>query len=100
MPRGWFWRAAYGAPGAYGPGWGLGWGFRGNPYPYCRWFPWLPRWWWALPGAYRAWAPWGYPGPYNPDPKAEAEILRQEAEALRAELSEIEKRLGEMEKGK
>ena len=33
MPRGWF-------------GWGRGFG---NPFPFCRWFPWLPRWWWAYP---------------------------------------------------
>ena len=25
-------------------GWGRGFG---NPYPFCRWFPWLPRWWWT-----------------------------------------------------
>lgn len=41
MP-GWM-RSAYGWP-AYG-GWG-GQG-RGNPYPYCRFFPWLPRRWWS-----------------------------------------------------
>jgi len=42
MPRGrgWFGRG-------WGRGW-FGWGF-GNPYPFCRWFPWLPRWWWAYP---------------------------------------------------
>jgi hypothetical protein len=28
--------------GGYGPGLG-----RGNPYPYCRFYPWLPRRWWA-----------------------------------------------------
>ena len=22
-------------------------GFRGNPYPFCRFFPWLPRGWWT-----------------------------------------------------
>lgn len=38
MP-GWM-RAAQGLP-AYG---GRG---RGNPYPYCRFFPWLPRGWWS-----------------------------------------------------
>ena len=32
------------APGA---GYGLGMG-RGNPYPYCRFYPWLPRRWWAM----------------------------------------------------
>jgi hypothetical protein len=32
-----------------GSGWfGWGRGF-GNPYPFCRWFPWLPRRWWAYP---------------------------------------------------
>ena len=30
--------------------WGWG-GGRGNPFPFCRWFPWLPRWWWATPYA-------------------------------------------------
>lgn len=29
--------------GAYGQGLG-----RGNPYPYCRFYPWLPRRWWAM----------------------------------------------------
>ncbi|MCD6521919.1 hypothetical protein J7K56_04045 [Candidatus Calescamantes bacterium] len=56
-------------------GWWYGWGWRGNPYPFCRWFPWLPRWWWATPyaGYYAStipyyagwwtpasWATWGY----------------------------------------
>ncbi|RLF52470.1 MAG: hypothetical protein DRN11_01100 [Thermoplasmata archaeon] len=33
--------------GWYGYGW-PGWG-RGNPYPFCRRFPWLPRGWWRMP---------------------------------------------------
>ncbi|MCD6262918.1 hypothetical protein J7L60_00715 [Candidatus Bathyarchaeota archaeon] len=46
------------------PGRGF-WGWPGNPYPFCRWFPWLPRWWWAYPywsyyAAYPTW--WGYRG--------------------------------------
>jgi len=46
MPRG-FGRGFVGF--GRGIGW-FGWG-RGfsNPYPFCRWFPWLPRWWWAYP---------------------------------------------------
>jgi hypothetical protein len=33
-----------------GYGWfGRGWGFGPNLSPYCRWLPWLPRWWWANP---------------------------------------------------
>jgi hypothetical protein len=48
--RGWFgW-------GRWGPG-------RGNPYPFCRRFPWRPRWWWAYgPGPYGPAVT--YPGPY------------------------------------
>ena len=30
--------------GWFGRGGGRG---RGNPYPYCRFYPWLPRRWWA-----------------------------------------------------
>lgn len=49
--------------GWFGPGWG-----RGNPYPFCRFFPWLPRrWWmWGWPWvAYRP-GPWAGYGPYRP----------------------------------
>jgi hypothetical protein len=47
--------------GRFGWGrWGLG---RGNPYPFCRRFPWRPRWWWAYgPGPYGAAV--GQPRPY------------------------------------
>ena len=64
--RGWYGR---------GMGWGGGWG-RGNPYPFCRNFPGLPRRWWAMPyaGQYGAPTPYmgsGYPyyggmGAYHP----------------------------------
>jgi len=50
MPRGrniwgpgwWKWGYPYygGFPYAF-------WGWRGNPFPFCRWFPWMPRWWWS-----------------------------------------------------
>jgi len=44
-----FGRGYYGAGYGRGIGWfGFGRGF-GNPYPFCRWFPWLPRRWWAYP---------------------------------------------------
>lgn len=49
--RGWF-------------GWGYrGWGRgRGNPYPFCRFYPWLPRRWWAYsPGPYPQITPAYYP---------------------------------------
>jgi len=38
----WSWGYGFGR-GVWGPGWG-----RGNPYPFCRFFPWLPRRWWAM----------------------------------------------------
>jgi len=49
------------------------WG-RGNPYPFCRFYPWLPRRWWATPyaGYYAGTIPYGYPRyatyypPYTP----------------------------------
>lgn len=63
MPRG---------RGFFGAGYGMGRGFgrgMGNPYPFCRWFPWLPRWWWS--GMYGpvtpySYAPYGAPTPYSP----------------------------------
>ncbi|HEC79463.1 MAG TPA: hypothetical protein ENI34_10060 [candidate division WOR-3 bacterium] len=42
----------------------MGWPGRGNPFPFCRNFPWLPRWWWASPyaGQYAATIPYyGFP---------------------------------------
>ncbi|MDF2955936.1 hypothetical protein [Candidatus Alkanophaga liquidiphilum] len=41
-------------PFGRGRGWWGGW--RGNPFPFCRWFPWLPRWWWT--GIYGPITPW------------------------------------------
>ena len=48
-------------------GWGWPGGGRGNPYSFCRFYPWLPRRWWAAPyaGQYAATIPYrgyGYPG--------------------------------------
>jgi len=35
---------------------------RGNPYPFCRYFPWLPRWWWAYgPTRGYGWVDYGMP---------------------------------------
>jgi hypothetical protein len=79
--RNWFGRGfwKHGTMAGMGPGWmgpggmpfyrGYG-GFRGrgrgNPYPFCRSFPWLPRGWWAVP-QYAGWNPYlsGIPGPYG-----------------------------------
>ena len=45
----------------FGPGRGMG---MGNPYPYCRNFPWLPRRWWTGMYGAMAPAPGMYPMPY------------------------------------
>ena len=62
MPRGgWRGRGFAGFARGYGAfGWGRGFG---NPYPFCRWFPWLPRRWWAYPGFGLPyyWGHWLYP---------------------------------------
>ena len=58
-----------------GMGMGMGRGMgMGNPYPYCRFYPWLPRRWWAMgvspysapsPGdmPYTPYTAWPAPGP-------------------------------------
>ncbi len=93
-------------PWGRGPGFGFGFGWRaggrglGNPYGVCRTFPWLPRRWWAAPGA----TPFGYPaaGPaWNswaaaPGTATEAETLKQQAAFLREQLHAIEKRIDEL----
>ncbi len=92
MPRGrfffgpGFWK---GGPGPWFGGWGAG-----NPYPWCRFFPWLPRRWWAYPGAY----PWWVPGPGGASLQAEADFLKQQASFLQQQLEAINTRLKELEK--
>ena len=123
--RGWRWwyyatgmpgwmRASYGLPafGGFWPGWG-----RGNPYPFCRWFPWMPRWWctgiygpvqWTPRGPvltsqlpqtrygyypYQAQAPMPQLQPIN-----EIEALRQQKQILEMELKDIEARIKELER--
>ncbi len=92
MPRGrfffgpGFWKGGPGPAPWAGGGWG-----RGNPYPFCRFFPWLPRGWWAYPGY--AWGP-APGGAAFPD---EVEFLRQQAEFLQEQLKMINDRLNELE---
>lgn len=55
----------------FGRGFGMG---RGNPYPFCRFYPWLPRRWWAYGSGYTPVQPppqvyspasnYGYRAPY------------------------------------
>jgi len=52
--RGWRWGfMATGMPGWVRPGFGFGWGWN------CRWFPWLPRWWWTGMYGPVQWTPQG-----------------------------------------
>ncbi|MDZ7262072.1 MAG: DUF5320 domain-containing protein [candidate division KSB1 bacterium] len=117
MPRGrnffgpgFWWRGYYGYP--Y---WGWG---GGNPFPFCRNFPWLPRWWWATPyaGQFASTIPYyfgagyyptfpGYPAggsfygmPPTLTPEQELEFLRNEAGIIKQQLEEINNRIKELEK--
>ncbi len=58
--RGWFGWGGRSFGTGFGRGFGVGWG-RGNPYPFCRFYPWLPRRWWAYGGRFTPAAP---PGTY------------------------------------
>jgi len=80
---------------------GMGpWGWFVGPYAYpywgwgrCRWFPWLPRWWWT--GMYGSIAPYWAPPISKED---EIAMLQDEAKALEQELETIRKRLEELRK--
>lgn len=78
---------------------GMGpWGWFAYSYRYphwywgrCRWFPWLPRWWWT--GMY------GPITPYAPIPKEqEKAMLEDQAKQLEQTLEHIRKRLEELKK--
>jgi hypothetical protein len=109
------------------PGWmRTGFGYpafgRGNPFGFCRWFPWMPRWWWT--GAYGPvqWTPQGpvlasqtnqpstqqipvAPMQFQPQMTKEQEIqyleqelkaLEEEKKALEEDLESIKKRINEL----
>ena len=86
LPRGGWFGRGYGA---------FGWGRSfGNPYPFCRWFPWLPRWWWT--GIYGPLTPFTW----QPTLPKEQEIafLEDQKKLIEKELSQINKRLEEIKK--
>ena len=57
----------------------------------CRWFPWLPRWWWS--GMY------GPVTPYATIPKEqEIAMLEDQARLLKQAIEQIKKRLDELKK--
>jgi len=60
----------------------------------CRWFPWLPRWWWT--GIYGPLTPFTW----QPTLPKEQEIafLEDQKKLIEKELSQINKRLEEIKK--
>ncbi|HHM24117.1 MAG TPA: hypothetical protein ENJ23_03670 [Bacteroidetes bacterium] len=123
MPRGFFWGGGFWGRGGYG--WAPGWG-RGNPYPFCRAFPWMPRGWWALGlspysygttgyttypywggysypygyGAYPYYGSYAYGAPFFQSREQELDFLRQQADAIQNELKQVEERIKELESEK
>ncbi len=116
MPRGCGFRGAW-FPGYYGA-W-LGWSSYYWPWLNwwrCRWFPWLPRWWWTGIYGPLTWTPYGpsitspwsattsyipyYPPFYSVTPSKEHEYLLEQKKALEDELKKIENRLKELEESK
>ncbi|MFX0092236.1 MAG: hypothetical protein ACFFBD_10780 [Candidatus Hodarchaeota archaeon] len=96
----------------YGLGRGGGFGGRGNPSPYCRWYPNMPRGWWRMPTSY--WKQLGVtPTPvsgispvldpligwnYTMSHASDKEILKAQVETLEAQLEALRQRLTELEK--
>jgi hypothetical protein len=78
----WRW---FGSPYGYSyrsPGYSYGWR--------CRWFPWLPRWWWT--GIY------GPMSPYTMPKDQEMTLLQDEVRLLEQTLANVNKRLEELKK--
>ncbi|MHA1742739.1 MAG: hypothetical protein ACTSV6_00645 [Candidatus Heimdallarchaeota archaeon] len=95
MP-GWM-RAGYGNPG-YGYFSG-----RGNPFGFCRWFPWMPRWWWTGMYGPVEWTPQGpvlsqqtsaptqfQPTQFQPQMTQPQMTREQEIQALEQEIKNLE----------
>ncbi|WP_449241586.1 DUF5320 domain-containing protein [Desulfoscipio gibsoniae] len=96
MPRGGY---GYGCGYGYGygagnaPGFGFGRGMRGSYSANCRFYPWLPRRWWAYNSVQN-----NMPLPVAAGLPQENEYLQSQAQFLKAQLGEIEKRLNQLEK--
>jgi hypothetical protein len=90
-------------PFGLGPwGWIIGPYYGGYLYWRCRWFPWLPRWWWT--GIYGPLTPFPYPGTYPTFPywpyskEEEIAALEYQAKDLERQLEFIRKRLEELKR--
>ena len=91
-------RGFYRGYGGFGRG-----GGGGNPYPYCRFFPWLPRRWWAYPAnAQQYMAPYPPVSPLMPpsfpgySKEQENQMLTQQIQILESQLESLKKRLEEL----
>ena len=103
---GWL-RGFGGGFGFAGFGRGAWMGFRGNPFWNCRWFPWLPRWWWTGIYGRVIWTP---QGPVlegqNPNPQTGAAIsgtpatIAQNFQSKEEEIAYLENELKAMEEEK
>lgn len=80
---------------------GMGpWSWLMMPYLYwgwdrCRWFPWLPRWWWM--GIYSPMASFAYGYPWLSKGE-ELRFLEDQAKFLEEQLNDIKKRIEELKK--
>ncbi|MFX1533130.1 MAG: DUF5320 domain-containing protein, partial [Promethearchaeota archaeon] len=88
---------------------GGGFGGRGNPSPYCRWYPNMPRGWWQMPISY--WEQQGitpipapgvpqassvFTGGNEPVTAFDKERLQSYIETLEAQLKALKQRLAEL----
>lgn len=76
--------------------WGVGW-WPGRGRGFCRFYPWLPRGWWAWSYPY-AMPPWGVPPWGEVPPEMELSALKAHARWLKGELDAISQRIAELEK--
>jgi len=80
---------------------GMGlWGWFIMPYPYwgwsrCRWFPWLPRWWWTgIYGSITPFTAW-YGQPWL-SREEEVRFLEEQKKLLEEQLNWLRKRVEEL----
>lgn len=90
-PWGWFvFPYVFGSYGYYPYSW--------SPWVWwwrCRWFPWLPRWWWT--GIYGPIMPWSFVFP-TLTREDEIAMLEDQAKILEKELEDVRRRLEELKK--
>ncbi|MHA1377072.1 MAG: DUF5320 domain-containing protein [Candidatus Helarchaeota archaeon] len=84
--------------GYWGPGYGMGRGLGPNFSPNCRWFPWLPRWWWANPTYAQNVPIPNYPFFPSIDQAQEKQMLETQLNQLQQTIENIKQRLEELEK--